>query len=288
MRSVSDQQISVGAELARAREAAGMTTSQVSDATRVRRTIIEAIEHGDLAPAGGTAYARGHIRAICGVLGLDAAPLLARLDAPTVAQESPHVEAVAEAPEPAPGRPERSLSGMLAGAGTRRERTGPNWSGVMAGALVLVVGVGAVQIVRSASDTAGSPPSVAGPTTSASASAPGGPDTGTTPPVVPVQPSQTPDGGNAIAQADGVNVALSITGRASWVSASTSKGTVFEGTLTKGDTKVFKDRRKIKFIFGNAGSVSLRVNGVDIGAPGEDGRVVRTSFGPGDPTQAQA
>ena len=286
---MSDQQISVGAELARAREAAGMTTSQISDATRVRRTIIEAIEAGDLAPAGGTAYARGHIRTICSVLGLDAAPLLARLDAPTVAQETPH-PVVAEQPQPTPTRSDRSLSslsGMLAGASTRRERTGPNWSGVMAGALVLVVGVGAVQVIRSASDSAGTPPAVAGPTTSTTTSA--APDTEPTTPVLPpVQPSETPGDPDAIAQADGVNVQLSITGRASWISASTSKGTVFEGTLTKGDTKTFKDRKKIKFVFGNAGSVNLQVNGVDIGAPGEEGRVVRAAFGPGDPNQAQA
>ena len=35
---------------------------------------------------------------------------------------------------------------------------------------------------------------------------------------------------------------------------------------------------------GNAGAVELKVNGRDLGAPGGSGQVVKTSFGPGDPT----
>lgn len=287
------EQMSIGAELARAREAAGMSTAQVSDATRLRRTVVEAIEHDDLAGLGGATYARGHIRVICQVLGIDPAPLLARLGSPTVAETSPHPQSPGTAREESGAG--RSLGGALSqtvGASLTAARTGPNWSGVMVGALVLVLGVGAVQVVRSASSSSTAP--VAGPSPGVSVSSPAvlppvGPAP-TQPPAASVPPASSPPpgGGNVIAQADGVNVVLTITGSASWVSASGANGTMFEGTLTRGQRKTFKDRKKIKFVFGNAGSVNLVVNGVDVGAPGGEGRVFRTTFGPGDPGQSQA
>ncbi len=39
-----------------------------------------------------------------------------------------------------------------------------------------------------------------------------------------------------------------------------------------------------KLVIGNAGAVSLVVNGRDLGEPGSGGEVVKVNFGPGDPT----
>jgi hypothetical protein len=64
--------------------------------------------------------------------------------------------------------------------------------------------------------------------------------------------------------------------------------TLFEGTLTKGDTKTFRDKTKVKLLVGNAGAVSLNVNGRDLGAPGAGGQVIKVDFGPGDPTVSAA
>lgn len=258
-----------------------MSLAQVSDATRVRRTVIEALEADDLGPSGGATYARGHIKSICAVLGLDPAPILARLDAPTVAQTSPHPDDVAAAP----AAPPRSLGGALGGAQVAAaERRGPNWSAVMAGALVLVLALGGYQLLRS--EQTPSPAAQPGTGTGASPS----PETSSPSPNTssPSPNTSPPDDGDAIARADGVSVVLTITGDASWISAQTSKGTVFEGTLTEGERRTFKDAKKVKFVFGNAGAVGLRVNGIDIGAPGGDGQVVRTTFGPDDPDSSRA
>ena len=37
-------------------------------------------------------------------------------------------------------------------------------------------------------------------------------------------------------------------------------------------------------MIGNAGAVSLFVNGRNLGEPGSGGQVVKVTFGPGDPT----
>ncbi|HET8970533.1 MAG TPA: helix-turn-helix domain-containing protein [Candidatus Nanopelagicales bacterium] len=282
-----EQPLTAGAALAQARQAAGMTVAQVSAATRLRQTVVRALEDDDVELSGGPAYARAHIRSIAQALRIDPAPLLALLSTPSVAQTAPHPEPAAD---PAPARPEpRSLGGLLAGSAAAAEgpgRRGPNWSAVMAGALTLVLVAAVVQMVRGgggepATPTA-SPPAVAGPAPSGPQSSPSPSDPATT------TPPPDDGGGDVVASADDVQVVLSVTGSASWVSATTKDGTLFEGTLQTGEKKRFKDRKKIRFVIGNAGAVQLKVNGVDVGSPGGDGQVVRTTFGPGDPRNAQA
>lgn len=72
--------MSIGAELANARSQAGLTVAQVSQRTRIRTAIIEAIERDDFSVCGGDFYARGHIRAIARVAGADPEPLVREYD----------------------------------------------------------------------------------------------------------------------------------------------------------------------------------------------------------------
>ena len=66
----------VGSELAAARTRLGLTVDQLAERTRIRPHVIESIEVDDFAPCGGDFYARGHLRTLARVLGVDAAPLL--------------------------------------------------------------------------------------------------------------------------------------------------------------------------------------------------------------------
>jgi cytoskeletal protein RodZ len=72
--------VSIGDTLAEARRQAGLTTTQVSQQTRIRESIVRAIEQGDFSPCGGDFYARGHIRSIAEVVGIDPAPLIREYD----------------------------------------------------------------------------------------------------------------------------------------------------------------------------------------------------------------
>lgn len=73
--------MSIGESLAEGRRQAGLTITQVSQRTRIRESIIRAIEQGDFSACGGDFYARGHIRGIAGVVGIDPAPLIREYDA---------------------------------------------------------------------------------------------------------------------------------------------------------------------------------------------------------------
>jgi Helix-turn-helix domain len=72
--------VGIGGALAEARSEAGLSVDQVSERTRIRATIIRAIERDDYAMCGGDFYARGHIRAIARVVGTDPAPLIQQYD----------------------------------------------------------------------------------------------------------------------------------------------------------------------------------------------------------------
>ena len=145
----------------------------------------------------------------------------------------------------------------------------------MVAALVLVLGYGVVQAVTGNGDhgvTVGlGGKSTRQPSSGASAS-----------------PSSTPStsgGSRAVAQAPRDRVTVVLHARdASWVLATTASGKeLFQGTLRGGQVKTFTDRQRVKLVVGNAGAVTLTVNGTDVGAPGRPGQVARVQFVPQDP-----
>jgi hypothetical protein len=78
-------------------------------------------------------------------------------------------------------------------------------------------------------------------------------------------------------------VQVRATGR-SWLQATTAGGKeLFQGVMQAGQVKTFTDKQRVKLVVGNAGAVTLTVNGTEVGAPGRAGQVARVQFGPQDP-----
>ena len=73
--------VSIGETLARTRQDAGLSITQISQRTRIRETVIRGIENDDFPPCSGDFYARGHIRSVAKVAGVDADPLIREYDA---------------------------------------------------------------------------------------------------------------------------------------------------------------------------------------------------------------
>lgn len=249
--------LSIGQVLTEAREAAGLSVVEVAAATRIRRTLVEAIERDDFAPCGGDFYARGHVRSIAGAIGIDPAPLLAEFDASRTPAPSPRPTDVYESAK-----------------AFRTQRTGPNWSAAMAAALVLVVIYGVAQLITQS--TGGSHPDpVAG------SHRPGGHRTQTSQPSSGSTASPTP---SVVAEANKkVQVTVAASDR-SWLQVTNAAGhSLYTGLMVGGDVRTFSDRSRVKLVIGNAGALSLTVNGTKVGAPGKSGQVVHLEFGPQDP-----
>jgi cytoskeleton protein RodZ len=71
--------MTVGETLREARLRQGLTLADVAGQVKLRETIVAAIESDDLSLCGGQTYARGHIRSLAAVLGLDGEVLVAGL-----------------------------------------------------------------------------------------------------------------------------------------------------------------------------------------------------------------
>lgn len=117
----------VGPELAAARTRLALTVDQLAERTRIRPHVIESIEVDDFAPCGGDFYARGHLRTLARVLGVDAAPLLTAYD-----------ERYADAPIDARRVFESELATGVDGP-IRGTRGGPNWSVLVAAVMAIVL-----------------------------------------------------------------------------------------------------------------------------------------------------
>ncbi|GAA4698912.1 hypothetical protein GCM10023226_41940 [Nocardioides nanhaiensis] len=116
----------IGPQLAGARTRLGLTVDQLSERTRIRPHVIEALEVDDFAPCGGDFYARGHLRTLARILGVDAEPLLAT-----------YTERYADAPID----PRRVFAAELASArgGALRPTRGPSWSVLVAAVMAVVL-----------------------------------------------------------------------------------------------------------------------------------------------------
>jgi hypothetical protein len=115
----------IGPQFAAARERLRLTVDELAERTRIRPHVIEAIEVDDFGACGGDFYARGHVRTLARVLGVEGVPLLATYD-----------ERYADAPID----PRAVFEAELAGAGTlRATRGGPNWSVLVAAVMALVL-----------------------------------------------------------------------------------------------------------------------------------------------------
>ena len=139
--------MSIGEELAQARDQAGLTVAQVSQRTRIRQTIIRGIEHDDYSACGGDFYARGNIRSIAKAVGADPEQLIQQYDA---AHRKPAVISATAIDE---------LVTLGRAGGQRRL----SWTVVLAGGLALVLALGLVgyHLASGAGPSAGSAPGAA-------------------------------------------------------------------------------------------------------------------------------
>ncbi len=274
--------MSIGQSLAAARSDAGLTVDDLSAKTRLRATVIRAIEADDFSLCGGDFYARGHVRTLAGLVGIDPAPLLAEYDATIASNDDAPVASQIYETE-ATGR-----------AITRTaEKHGPKWGIAAVGAtLVGIIIFAAVGLTGGPKkkNTVASPPVVAATTTPpASVVTPSPSASANTPEITPTPTAPAPTPTTALAN-DGVHVVMAITTSKCWVSVTGSSGptdVLYQGVLNPGDTKTFDDPQRISFRLGNAPATDFTVNGVEIGAPQAKSSVTSVSFGPGNPLVAQ-
>ena len=238
------RRMSIGAELAAARRRAGMNVAQVSQQTRIREPIIQAIEGDDFSACGADFYARGHIRAIAHAVGVDAEPLVQEYDDARLGT-SP-ARTAAGTPGPFGALRARTAAGMPeprapAQPGPRRRQTGA--------VLLLVVLVAAVGLVvyhfhAAGTAHAGNAAAASGATTRHHAG----------------HKHTAPSAAHR--DAHRMVISLAAVSEPCWARLTTRRGaTIFEGIISPGTSRTWTERRAVTLRLGNPGAVTLRVDG---------------------------
>ena len=245
----------LGAALAAARRDRGLSVEDVSAATRIRPAIIRAIEADEFDACGGAVYARGHLRSIAQVVGTDPRPLVEEFDR----RFHQPVPALRTAPLGS-FEPPRDAG--------RAGRRSPPWASVAVGVLaVVVLFLGASWLVGRGDDDGASRAPLAAATTPAATTSPG------------PRPSPTKARPRPPAYR-GVVLRLQASGGESWVSVRSSTGTeIYQGVITDGTAREFRDDTKLSVRFGNSVVVRVTQNGKDMGSPQCQRHVCTVAFG---------
>lgn len=220
--------MSIGDTLAEARRQSGLTIAQVSQRTRIRESIIRAIEQNDFSSCGGDFYARGHIRSVADVVGSDPASLIMEYDT----EHPPASMSAADVFEPSTPikirEPRRRLpAGVLAVV-----------------ALLGIIGYFSYLLA----DSGGGHPTAAPAATARPVATP----KAVASPVP--SPSPTP----AYTEA----VIVLTAARDCWVNLTTPAGKqIYQGVVAAGKTMTWKEKHKVSLVIGNPVGVSLWVDG---------------------------
>jgi cytoskeleton protein RodZ len=248
----------VGAQLARARIAHGLSIDDLYRRTNVRPIVISALERDDVRPSGGVVYARGHLRTLGQALGLDVTPLLAAFDAS---------HGTTSAPVLIPDTDAAEVSLRSSGPST----TGPRWPLALAAVLVVVIVVALVQLVLPGKDK-GNPVHIraASPVVSSSAK----------PKTVAPKPSAQPPSLTFPVPAQGVTLRIILASKPSWLAAMDERGVqLLQRVVQPSDQPLdLHAAGQLNVTIGDASAAALSCNGHPLGPLGGPGQVVSLSL----------
>lgn len=222
--------MSIGDTLAEARRQAGLTITQVSQQTRIRESIVRAIEQGDFSPCGGDFYARGHIRSIAEVVGVDPVPLIREYDEGHGALGGMRAAQIFQPATPIRIREPRSLH--------------LGW--VLAVVLLAAMGVGAYHFVSGSN-----------PRSQTAAASTLRPETPKPTVTVTVSPGATHK------PAAPKQAVIKLTANSDcWVGIYSPTGKLlYEGTVPAGQTMTWHEKNRVSMRIGNPPGITLTVNG---------------------------
>ncbi len=241
-----ERAVDLGSYLRDGRQARGLSIEDLAAVTRISRNVLVALEAGQLDELPAPVYVRGFIRACCARSGVAAEPALVLYE-----------ERLHEAPDMAP--PEGALP-----LGAQRRVVPSPWSrplklvGAIAGGTLVVVAVG-LYLAASVAGTRPGPPM------------PGQ----STRPATPQSPLPAALATAAPARMTGGRTLVMRAHDATWVRVRPDDAQPTEGLLQPGSVREWRATGRFLVTLGNAGGVSLELDGQVLPALGGSGEVVR-------------
>jgi cytoskeleton protein RodZ len=278
--------IDIGAALERARNDRGLSLEEVEQATKIRKRYLQGLERDDYSVLPDAVYAQGFLKTYANYLGLDGEELARELKSHRRPRRERHTS---NGNFRKTGFDEPLISpGGLAGA-ERRRVSGATILTLLAAVLVIAGVIGALYYVGSLSSTPGTDSEPASGESRAQSGTPGEApeeDEPAPPPEAEAGEEQGSDGeaGDGPGEqgpspegtptADTFRVGVSVEGSASWLSIRTDGAVAYEQTAQPGFSETFEAEQEVSISTGNAGAVSVEVNGRDAGVMGAPGEVI--------------
>lgn len=245
----------VGKLLQRARLAQSLSVAELAERTRIRPTLVEAIERNDFDACGGEVFARGHVRAMAQALGLDPVQLVEHMGGTAATS-------VLETVEP------DSLNIWELKYRSHTPSESRTWLLLVAAGAVIVAIIGWLSLRSTPADD---PAPSALLTQSALAEPTPTPTPTATPGEQATADAATPVESETAAVEGALVLTIDAT-ESSWVRFTNADGTLFEGTLNAGDRRVLGSDSDVEVRVGNAAAIGITVNGevyANLGGPGE-------------------
>lgn len=244
--------MNLGELLKSAREESRLSINELSAATSVRAGLLSQMESNDFSHCGGDIYARGHLRNIAPLIGLDATKLV------NLYNQEHSVE-------------NRSLNDLLAENNVTKvpiEKKSISWKTPAAVSLFVLFAFIVFQVVLSNSNS--SSPVTIEPTPVATASPPASPtpvatETATT------ETASTPS-------ASGVKMEITATRGNSLIHIVADGKSLEKGSLFQGESRSFTATTSISIYFSNPAGLDVTVNGELLAPLGGQNEEVRRTF----------
>ena len=254
----------IGRVLERARKDRGLTLEEAEKATKIRRRYLEGLERDDYTVLPDAVYARGFLKTYANFLGLDGDELSKELRT----RKKPRRERRLSYEAPGSSEFDRPIISPGGVPGSEKRRiSGSTLVTVAVAALVIAALVGALYFVGLGvrSSGAGEAERIAAPVEPR----PGNSGRGA---------EEAPEAEPAEAPSGKLTVGIEVEGSPAWILVTSDSETVFEEVAEPGFSRTFEASRAVGIRAGDAGAVSVEVNGQEVGALGEPGQVLERSY----------
>jgi transcriptional regulator with XRE-family HTH domain len=254
----------LGERFRAAREARGLSLSDVSEQIRIRSVYLAAIEEESWSAIGAPVYIRGFLRTYARFLGLDPEEVVASFNAFS----------------PAPPRGIGGSSDVARGAkaaptaaASYEEAPARRGSLLVWVAAIVAVLLIAFVVYNELTMPGKEPVAVA---SGAPSALPSNTPEGSGSPIESPGPGLSPGPGDSAGE-DGANSLALVLSAPSWLRVTVDGSVSMEGTFPAGTAKTFHGKSALVRI-GNAGGVEIYVDGKDVGKLGKSGDVAEHTF----------
>ncbi len=293
-----DGEAKIGRILEQARRERGLSLDEVEHATKIRKRYLAGLEREDYSALPDAVYARGFLKTYANYLGLDGEELSRQLRSRRRPRRERGINYGGGPSNSDFGRP-LITPGGLAGTEKRKVSTSAIIT-VLVALLALAAVIGAlyfvgrdVQITRAKENA---PPKNAaeeapddsrrGSQNAAEGGAPErelinrteGATGGVDSEVIESRDGGPTVAGQSAAPAETLLVAISVQERPSWLLVRSDGALVYEETAPPGFAQTFEADRQLSITSGDAGAVTVKVNGQEAGSLGGAGEVVTRNF----------